>query len=165
MSVAYHQKESSPQWWQGERNSRRFRLSWLRLFAILVLTELAPILILARRDILQSPFRTLIPSWLLAMLLLAVATASYYGTRIGKRGLQGFTFWGMPSRIRWEEITALRSSRLLGLPWLIVRSNKSRSAMWLPLFYANQRGFFAAISEFAPPSCLLRGLLPRGRDD
>ena len=82
-------------------------------------------------------------------LILTVA----YPIRVSEKGVQGFNFWGLLSRMRWEEIESVSPSQFFGLPWLLVHARSRKSPMWLPLFFADRRAFYDAIAHCAPSDC------------
>ena len=142
----------------GERKVRTIRVSWLRLYAtmaFLLIVLLVAVLPLAT----GHPFATIPIPLLFGGLMFELAFSFVYAvcfpTRLSAEGVRAFNFWGLPCRMTWDEISAATPSRFLGLPWLIVRSHRTKNALWLPLFYADKPAFWEMLAEFAPPSCPL----------
>jgi hypothetical protein len=142
----------------SEKKAKTFRVSWLRLYATMAFLELLvllPSLFLMHHRLPSVSDVPAVLAALLAMLGFAFLLAVFFPTRLNADSIKGFNFWGLPCKMSWEEIVSVTQSRALGLPWLIVRSNRIRNAMWMPLFYADSQGFREALAEFAPPSCPL----------
>ena len=146
------------------QGTQTFTMSWLRLYAAMtsgIVLTCGPLLILVSvlsaggKQILLDFGLPLFLSALLVELVFAVLLAGGHPVHIGAEGIQGFSFWGTRCKITWEEITSATPSRLLELPWLVVRSCVTKDALWLPLFTANPREFREAIARFAPQGCIL----------
>lgn len=69
---------------------------------------------------------------------------------LSKNGIQGYSFWGLPRFIRWQDIKAARGFRLLHLRFLRLHSVRDQKVTWIALFQANPQGFLLQIQTLAP---------------
>jgi hypothetical protein len=145
----------------GEKKTRTFRLSWLRAYAVLTFWVCLILSVpfgfsLVSGEITPARLAAILLPALVYLLISAFLYSVCFPTRLNESEVRGFNFWGLPGRMAWEEIASATPSRLLGLPWMIVRSHRTRNALWLPLFYADVPGFWRAVDDFASGDSPLR---------
>jgi hypothetical protein len=141
-------------WWRGEQGVRTFRMSWLRLYAILAVAHVLAFVVICalQHTLVPMIFVRLIRGALLLDAVAAIVVALCFTVRIGPIGIQGHNFWSVRTRMRWKDIEAVEPSRLLGLPWLKIRGRGTPGVMWLPLFFSRRRAFVEALAQAAPDS-------------
>lgn len=69
---------------------------------------------------------------------------------LSKSGIQGYSFWGLPRFVRWQDIKEARGFSLLNLRFLRLYSVRDQKVTWIGLFQANPRDFLLQIQIFAP---------------
>ena len=150
------------------RPAQTFRMSWLRLYAAVTFWAIValslPILFLLPLMLFTGQWFTGRAVFTTAAGLLtgltfgvifAALIAACYPVHLSNDGLNGFNFWGFRIAIAWNDMVSATPLRFMNLPWLIVRSHRTKNALWLPLFYADNRKFQAAVMQFAPADCPL----------
>ena len=70
---------------------------------------------------------------------------------LSPEGVYGHSFWGRRNFVRWQDITAVRSLRILNLRWLRVYSTIESKTTWLGLFQARRVEFRQEVQRLAPP--------------
>jgi hypothetical protein len=73
-------------------------------------------------------------------------------------GLKGFTFWGIPILLRWDEVDRAERKVVLGCPFLRVTSDRGRQPLWMALPLADPRGFAEAVRGYDGPDSPLLGV-------
>lgn len=80
-----------------------------------------------------------------------------FSVSIHPEKLHGHTFWGFGSIMSWSEITEVRQRFVLGLPYLILSSEKkNKLPIWLPLFLQHYKDFRREINKHTCPQHPLR---------
>jgi len=152
---------------------RRFRPSWRLLLAPLFWATPLAVgagLALFHRSVLGNPY------WLYVGTRMAVVDlAILYGAalfyllcfpmHVGPDGVRSHTFWGTPSLLRWDEITAARTWSLLGLAYvLITPGGQWWRTLWAPGVTEDPAGFATAVREYGGPDTpVARWLEAEGR--
>lgn len=84
-----------------------------------------------------------------------------YKVKLMPNGISCYNIWGIYSFVLWDEIRDVKTFNLLGLNYVRVFFRHSNTPLWVPTFLKNRDGFSKALSEFAPPSNLLRQAFER----
>lgn len=132
-------------------------VAWLApLAGALLAAALVALSSLAAGIRLTAPelFGLLAAVWLLSalgMTMTLLLYAAFCPVRVGVDGLTGFSFWGLPLQLRWEEVASARVRRLLGSPFLEVASGRRGRSLWAALPLADPAGFAAAVAEHGGP--------------
>jgi len=80
---------------------------------------------------------------------------------LSKNGIQGYSFWGLPRFIRWQDIKEARGFKLLHLKFLRLYSMRDQKVTWIALFQANPQGFLLQIQTLAPLDSPLQSFVVR----
>jgi|SRR5882757_442641 len=88
--------------------------------------------------------------------ILSLIFVECFKIKLKPSGISCFNFWGVYSFVLWGEIHEIKTINFLGLKYARLFFRTARFPLWVPLFIKNQSGFSKALSEFAPPSNLLR---------
>lgn len=156
---------------QTTASRQRFALSWVHFFRLVMSAGI--VLALITSVILNlASWRMPLPVFLQGLLVgiliasavgaaLSLFVALYFRTSIDEEGISGFDFWGFARKTSWREITAAQPLPLPGLPFLRVFTTRSRFALWLPLFLADPKGFWAAVDHHAPLGSPVRQYMNR----
>jgi len=146
---------------QAQRQ-RSFRMSWLRLYAVMgSLTFLGTFILVGMgwgiEVVLGMP--ALLLGQLLFQALFALWLCQSYPIRVTPEGLTAMTFWGKRASLPWEEIEGARPRSFLFLPHLVVSSKTRGITLWVPLFVGDQPDFVTALQEHVPEDSPVRQAL------
>jgi hypothetical protein len=81
-------------------------------------------------------------SWILSLL---------YPYAFSAEGIYGYSFWGRRRFVSWQDISSIRTFRVLNLPWLRVYAIGGKIT-WLGLFQSQDTEFRQEIRRLAPPT-------------
>ena len=70
---------------------------------------------------------------------------------VSSESLIGFRTGGGYRKALWSEINSVRPVNLMGLRYLRVYTNGSKSPIWVPLYLSDREGFYWRVCEFAGP--------------
>jgi hypothetical protein len=144
---------------QQAQKTATFRMSWLRLYAVLgTMTFFGTVVplgfLLGVQPLLGMGAVFL--GQLLFEALFALAMCSAFPTTVSAESLGATTFWGKRLALRWDRIEAAQQRSFLFLPYLVVTSKDGGAPLWVPLFVADRVGFAAALQENAPEDSPIR---------
>jgi hypothetical protein len=157
-----HQRDNSQElnntkWWKTEQQSQTFRMSYLWVFAFylgtLGLSYFLHPLYHSGKMPPEEFFRSLI-YFAIASLFLYIG----FPIKVSEGGIQGHNCFGIPTRLRWEEIERV-SLFHMGLPWLRIASKQGGMAMYMPAFLQDRGQFFQAVQQQTPAENPLRQYL------
>ena len=152
----------------GEENKEGFlkfkmpfwAVMWMLIMgSVLGFILLLPFLLESKKHLTVSLLHLCAVIWVTALfvdVLLELVCAAYFKVKLNPRGISCFNFWGIYSFVLWDEMRGVKIVNFLGLKYVRVFFRNSLFPLWVPLFIKNRQGFSKALSEFAPPSNLLR---------
>jgi len=133
--------------------SKKFRVAIIPLFMWLLLLGLPLVfcllLILAGLDFGELAFASVF--WVVYSFVASLMLSYLFPDAISPEGVYGHGFWGQRQFVRWQDVAAARTLRILNLGWLRVYSTTDSKTTWLGLFHSRSAEFREEIKRLAPP--------------
>jgi hypothetical protein len=134
---------------------RKFRAAIVPMFVFFVVADGLCLFgfVLGRERLHFAPAAVLVAgaSLLVFSLIASCALSLSWPAGFSGNGVYGHSFWGVRRFVRWQEIEAARTFRLLNLQWLRIYRNGDGEVTWLALFQSDKNEFQQEIRRLAPP--------------
>lgn len=102
-------------------------------------------------------------SVLLSGLLCAAAFgplyASRYSTRLSAERVFGYSLWGTPRSLRWQEMAKVKPFRFFTIRFLRLYPCNGTAPTWIVMTLADRAGFETEVYRLAPPDSPIRSYL------
>lgn len=88
--------------------------------------------------------------------IISIVTIQFCPVVINENELRSTNAWGKSARVKISEISSVRRTHFLTLPYLKISTTHKKNVLWLPLFLSDLSGFRAAVAQFVEPENPLR---------